>query len=175
MKKYLKKLIEKLPKPDGISLSWPPSINFPFKKDKKRNNLQHFEELTMRAKWRKEFIGHNEVWICEEDNTYQIDLSAEWRDFSEDWTDGYPNKKAFFKPVLLKIDGVTIKEVHFIYCDEARIFVPLPRRVVHSDYKTYHYEWNRNSLDFKLAKIIGHYHIYESIEGIAQVSKIKIV
>jgi hypothetical protein len=141
----------------------------------KKNNLRHFEQLVEKANWRREFIGNVEAWVCEEDNTYQIDLSSEWRDFSEDWTDVYPNKKAYFKPVLLKINGVAIKEVNFIYCDEARIFVPLPRRVVHSNYKTYHYEWYRNRLDFKLAQIIGHYHVYETIEGIAKISNITIV
>ncbi len=168
-----------MPKPDGFSLSWLPSLDFslPSTKRREEKNLRRFEELVDRAQWRKEIIGHDQVWICEEDNTFQIDLSAEREEgFSEDWTNVYPNKTAFFKPVWLKVGGVTIKELKYVYCDETRIFVPLPRKVAdkHTP-QSYRYEWDRRALDFKVAKIIGHYHIYETIEGVAKVSKISIV
>ena len=171
MKSLLRRYLSKLPKPEGLSLSWPPSLNFSFNK----NNIKRFEGLVEREKWNKEFIGNEEVWICEKDNTFQIHLSDKYRDFREDWTDVYPNKSAIFQPLLLKINNTTIKEVYFIYCDETRIFVPLPKRVVSKGLKSYHYEWRRDSLGFKLSKIVGKYHIYDNMEGVAKISNIKII
>ena len=171
MKKILQKLKGKLPTLEGFSLSWLPSLNFSLFK----NNIRCFEKLLDKEKWQKEWVGNDEIWVCENNNTFQICLSDKYRDFRKDWTDVYPNKSATFQPVQLKINNTVIKEISFIYCDETRIFVPLPKRIMEDNSRSYNYEWRRNSLAFKLAKIIGKYHIYKNIEGVAKISNIKIV
>jgi|GEM_PF-2898258 len=139
------------------------------------DNLKTFEKLVENGKWKKEYIGYRGRWVCEDNDLYQIDLSSEHNDFEEEWANIYPNRKAFSQPVLLKIRGVEIKQITFVYCDETRIFVPLPEKVAVDSTGSCHFEWNKNSLEFKLAKIIGRYYIYKNIEGIAEMSKIKIV
>jgi hypothetical protein len=36
------------------------------------------------------------------------------------------------------------------------------------------YYWERNSLDFKIGKIIGNFYIHNNIEGVAKIVKIEI-
>ena len=168
----LKQLWAKVPKPDSISLSWPPSINFPFKKNRNFNNLLRFEELLAKAKWWRETIGHKEIWINEEDNTFQIEHGDYEGEFRESWLEMYPDPVGAKYPVYLKINNAIIKELTFILCDGGRIFVPMPER--NFEGKKVIYTWERNSLLFKVCNIIGQYYIYNTIEGIAQVSKIDI-
>lgn len=175
MKKWFSKIQNCLPKLEGFSLSWPPSINFSFPKKKGSSNLSRFEELIEKSSWRKEYINNRAIWICEENDLYQINISPQAQDFHEEWTSIYPDKKAFSESVWLKIGETIIKEVRFISCDGGRIFVPLPKIITNHYSNKPRYEWNRKSLDFKLAKIIGRYYIYETIEGIAKISNIQII
>lgn len=123
--------------------------------------------------WRKENIDDSEVWICESDETYQIHSKDNYENFTETWTQIYPNKFGSKKhSVLLKIKGISIKEITFVYCDGGRISVPLPELEIINEKQIFY--WDVNSLECKIGKVIGHFYIYNSIEGVARQSKIEL-
>lgn len=125
------------------------------------------------ASWRKELIDHKEIWICDKDNTYQIergDCGGEWQ---EKWAKVYPDANASEYSVYLKINNTIIKKLTFISCDGGRIFVPLPE--LQSDGQQAVYIWKSDSLPYRVCQIIGKYYIHKTIEGVAQMSKIKII
>ena len=80
------------------------------------------------SKWKKESVGHNEVWIAEQNNTFQIQRGRPGSEFHESWTTMYPDLSTRQYPVYLKISGTTIKELKFISLDGGRIFVPMTER-----------------------------------------------
>src|SRR3989338_4508566 len=97
MKNCLKMFLDKIPKPDSFSLSWPPALNFPLKrdkKDKKQNSLQYFEEIVEKFSWNKEFINHKIIWICEENDTHQIEIGYCAGEWQEKWAKVYPDANA---------------------------------------------------------------------------------
>lgn len=124
--------------------------------------------------WQKEFINHQEVWIYRGNNLLQIKSGNNSESFTEKWTQVYPDKFGSSRHyVYLKAYGVTIKQIPFISCDGGRIFVPMPEfRVVNDKIEYY---WNKNSLEFKLGQLIGDFYAYGSIDGVAAMSKIRII
>lgn len=155
----------------GFSLSWPPAINFG--KKKKDNTLEYFVYLLEKSNWKKEFVGNDEIWVSEEDNTFQIHIGDKQDEFKEEWTTMYPSKEAYRYPVYLKINNTVIKELFFISLDGLNIFVPIPEREYQNDQP--HYFWDTNNLEIKVCKIIGKYYIYKNIKGVAKTSKIEII
>jgi hypothetical protein len=141
---------------------------------KEGNTLKYFELLLEKSKWKKEFIGHNEIWVAEENNTFQIysEPQGEWRGH-EEWTKTYPDQNATIYSVYLKINNTTIKELTFITLDGGRIFVPIPDRKFENGKASYF--WNMNSLEIKVCKIIGYYYIHKNIYDVAKRSKIEII
>lgn len=145
-----------------------------YREEQEEKNIRNFERFVENEEWKKEFIDNKEVWICQKDNTYQIEIGQEGRDFKEEWTQVYPDKQhTTLYPVYLKIGGVQIKQISFIFLDGGRIFVPLPKIITENDSRFF--IWNRESLEYKIGKIIGYYYIYDSLEGVAKMSKIKII
>lgn len=136
-------------------------------------NIEAFEKLLEHSSWRKELIDHKEVWFCDKDNTYQIEIGDRAGEWQEKWAKVYPDANSSKYPVYLKINNVMIKELAFISCDGGRIFVPLPELRSAGDGVTY--VWKRNSLPYKVCQIIGQYYIHHNIEGVAQMSKISII
>lgn len=136
-------------------------------------NLSGFETL-LRHSWVKEIIGAREVWISEVDNMFQIELGQKVDEFHEEWTRKFANSKVSNAySVLLKIQGVEIKELTFISCDGGRVFVPIPK--VHFIRKNERrFEYDRNSLEYRIARIIGQFHIFESLDGLAEYCGIQI-
>jgi len=141
---------------------------------KPKNTLGHFERYLMEAEWEKTVVNFKEVWICTEDNIYQIHQGEKSRDFSEPWTYVHPDPNAYKYSVYLKIGGITIKQLVFVSVDGGRIFVPLPEHRLTSGGKS-EYFWNTNSLEVKVCHIIGDYYRYGDLEGIASKSGIEIV
>ncbi|OGE18135.1 hypothetical protein A2769_02720 [Candidatus Daviesbacteria bacterium RIFCSPHIGHO2_01_FULL_37_27] len=138
------------------------------------NDLKKFEFLLENASWSKEFIDDKEYWVCNEDVMFQIEMCDDYRDFTEKWTQVYPDKfGSGRRSVNLKIYGVTIKQIAFIFCDGGRISVPMPR--VKTVNEGIMYYWEKKSLDYKLTKVIGNFYIYEDLEGVAGMSKVEIV
>src|SRR3990170_371905 len=140
------------------------------KKEEEEKNLKNFEKFIETEEWQKEFINNKEIWICQKDNTYQIEHGENDREFKEDWTIGYPDKSSYCSSVYLKIGGVRIKELSFVSLDGGRIFVPVPEIAQENDRRIY--LWNKNSLEYKIGKVIGTFYIYESLEGIGRRSNI---
>lgn len=137
-------------------------------------NIETFKNLVENASWRKELIKHKEVWICDKDNTFQIEVGEPDGEFREKWTQVYPDtQNVSGYPVYLRINNTTIKELAFVSCGGGRIFVPLPE--LQSEGNQTVYIWKINSLQYKVCQIIGQYYIYQNIEGIARMSKIRII
>lgn len=136
-------------------------------------NIEYYEQLVRTGHWRQEFIGRSEFWICDEDNMCQIEISEDTREFTEPWTEVYPDSRhSWATPIYLKVNNTPIKEVTFIACDGGRIFVPMPEVETKDDKRVFY--WNSDSLPFSLAKILGKYYIYDNIQGVAKISKIEI-
>jgi hypothetical protein len=77
-----------------------------------RNTLRDFEQLVETANWTKTFVDHREVWICNDDNTFQIERGERTREFRERWTTVYPDRSGSADAMYLKIAGTTIKELN---------------------------------------------------------------
>jgi len=140
---------------------------------KESNTLKYFEVLLVNSKWQKEHINHREVWIAEDNNTFQIQSGDEGDEFHESWTEMYPDQNTRRYPVYLKIDNSIVKELDFISLDGGRIFVPMPDKTVENN--NVKYLWNLNSLEVKVCKVIGHYYIYRNLAGVARMSKAELV
>jgi len=139
------------------------------------HNLITFEEYIEEHDWNKEIIDHKEVWICAHDNAFQIEIGERLDNFSEKWTKVYPDTYGTWSQrVYLSINGTRIKQLTFVAADGGRIFVPLPKTEVNRQNSEINYIWDRNSLEFKVGRIIGEYYIYNSLEGVAERSKIEI-
>ena len=128
-------------------------------------NITGFETL-LKLSWVREFVGGREVWISEVDNMFQIELGDNTREFSEEWTRRFPDRhgSAAF-PVLLKVQGVEIKQLTFISCDGGRIIMPMPKVAQVEEQSPYTYD--RNSLEYKVGQVIGQFYIHKTLDGAA--------
>lgn len=139
----------------------------------KKITLEQFENFIEKGNWNKEFINNEEIWIYQENNLFQIVKSDESKDFSESWTRKYPDKDGSGKyAVYLKYGETIVKEFIFVYMDGGRINVPLPEIKIENEKRIFF--WKRNSIDFKIGKLIGSFYIYKNLEGIAKISGIEI-
>jgi len=144
-----------------------------YKKPSKRY-IDNFKNLLDRFAWKKEFIDYKETWLCEEDNSYQIEISRERINFKESFTNVFPDKDGSCRiPVYLKVNGNRIKEMQFIMCDGGRIFIPLPEIKMENNKRIWFLK--KTSLRYKLGNIIGDFYIYENIDKIAERSGIRIL
>ncbi len=129
-----------------------------------------FIELLDTAEWREWHLENEVVWTCEEDAFYQIVIPKrdfdEYDSFSEEWTKNFPNPSATRQPVQLKIAGTAIMELPFIYVDGARNFVPMPKIKAEGDEGRSFY-WVKNSIEYKVGKIIGYLDIDRNLESLA--------
>lgn len=139
---------------------------------KEVNTLKYFEVLLEESKWKKESVGHNEVWIAEQNNTFQIQCGRPGSEFHESWTTMYPDQNTRQYDVYLKISGTTIKELKFISLDGGRIFVPMTEREFINGKPVFC--WDMGSLSVKVCNIIGDYYIHKNLRGVAQMSKVEI-
>lgn len=137
------------------------------------NNIKTFEKHVTESSWSEEFIGNRQVWICDNDNAFQIEVDDESKEFTEEWTKVFPDNNGSGKhEVFLSINGTRIKSHIFVWADGGRILVPLPKIESRNDEIIYY--WERNSLDFKIGKIIGNFYIHKNMEGVAKMTKIEI-
>ena len=140
---------------------------------KETNTLKYFDVLLASSNWTKEYINDREVWIAEDNITFQIQSGNQGDEFQESWTEMYPDQITRKYPVYLKIDNSTVKELDFISLDGGRIFVPMPDHSLEDD--TIRYLWNLNSLEVKVCNVIGRYYIYKDLAGVAKMSKVVLV
>ncbi len=139
-----------------------------------RNTLRDFEHYVDASPWRKQYIDDRAVWVCDADNTFQIEEGQQRREFEERWTKVYPDKSSSAWPVYLKIGPVVVRELTFIMMDGGRIFVPMPELRPRGGDEV-EYLWNRSSLEVKVCRIIGQHYIYENLEGVGRRSGVTII
>lgn len=139
-----------------------------------KTKLQDFVELLKNSSWTNSSLDGKLVWLADLDNTFQIHRGQEYREFSEPWTDVFPDKHSSACTVSLRINNVPIKEMEFVSADNGRIFVPIPevRHKNGSDDREFY--WSSSSLRVQICNHIGSYYIYDNLEGVAKVSGIVI-
>jgi len=141
---------------------------------KESKNLRRFKELLENPNWSKEIIDNKEMWIAKEDSLYQIEIDSEATSFTESWSTVFPDKLGSEKYyVNLRVQGVIIRQLHFVYCDGGRVQVPLPKRKM-LDGKLVYY-WEENSIEFMVAQLIGEFYIYGSLYDIARLTKVEVI
>jgi hypothetical protein len=77
--------------------------------------------------WEEKYINDKKIYIYKNDELYQIHIDDDNEDFSEPWTQVYPDQGGSGKySVHLVYNNNIIEEITFIYCDGARIHVAMP-------------------------------------------------
>lgn len=141
-----------------------------------KNTIEYFRQLLEESDWEKEYVDSRELWISQSNNIYQIERGERGErgeDFSERWTEVHPNPNSACYPVYLRIGHAIIKELSFIAVDEGRIFVPMPEQEVDNDERRY--SWSTESLEVSVCQIVGKYHIYHDLTGVAKRSGVELV
>lgn len=156
------------------------------KPKRQKSQLETFEDYIVNKLWTEQELDGDTVWICEMDNLYQIHSRGDYDEFSEPWTQVYPDKNGSGKhSVDLVYAGTIIKRFTFIYCDGGRISVVMPELYIAPEHRVPNKDWNdktdyreyiweKDSLKFKLMKLIGSFYIYNTPEGVAKHSNIQI-
>lgn len=156
------------------------------KPKRQKSQLETFEDYIVNKNWTEREIDGDTVWICESDNLYQIHKRGDYDEFSEPWTQVYPDKNGSGKySVDLVYAGTIIERITFIYCDGGRISVVMPELYVAPEHRVPNVDWDdktdyreffweKNSLKYKLMQLIGSFYIYNTPEGVAKHSNIQI-
>lgn len=117
-------------------------------------DLRTFKRLLDSSDWRK--VNHSpEKWIFNKDNSFVIEESVNVKNFTEKWTQKFPDKfGSYQKKVYLKISSELIENpLIFISVDGGKYFVPLPK--INEAYDETYYYWDKKSIEYKVFKIIG--------------------
>lgn len=132
----------------------------------------NFERMLRTSMWRKEYIGHEEVWICENNNTFQIHIGDDNREFKETWTSVFPDQNTTMFHVNLTIGETIVKSLPFISADGGRYTLPLPELAFINNVPSFN--WSPNSVEVKVSEIIGNFYRYSSIKEVATFAKIEL-
>lgn len=137
------------------------------------NNIKTFEKHIKESSWSKECISNKEVWICNNDNAFQLEIDNKSEEFTEKWTKVFSDSNRSGKhEVCLSINGSCIKSYTFVWADGGNIFIPLPELESNNGKLAYYLE--RNSLEFKVGEIIGRFSFHKNIEEVAKFAEIEI-
>lgn len=119
-----------------------------------KKDLKTFIRLLDSNDWKKVSYHSPEKWIFNQDNSFVIEESDTIEKFTELWTQCFPNKYGSFrKEIYLKISSELIEmPLIFISLDGGRYFVPMPK-LDRAFNETYY--WDRESVEYKVYKIIG--------------------
>ena len=109
------------------------------------------------------------------------EFTIEQPDDYREWERDEPWMKKLHKPnphqgsrmVHLKVSGQLILSEEFIFMDEGRIFVPVPR--VNYSEKEEDNEYYYTKIQELMARIIGRYYIYKNLDGFMKQAEIKII
>lgn len=134
--------------------------------------LTKFERRLSSGKWQKEHFGHDEYWICDSDRTYQMKIGDDDRAFKEPWTSFFPDPYTSMFHIHLQVSGVTIKSLPFISADGGRYTLPLPKQKIVGNDRFF--SWSPNSIDYKIAEVIGQFYRESSLKDVAKLLKIEI-
>lgn len=149
-------------------------VSWSFRKIFGKKNLQVFERMLELPNWKKVSFYNPEKWIFEDDNSFTIELTPESRDFTQDWTNRFLDKKAFVIEVILKINGELVhKHLMFVSVDGARSLVPCPE--ITEVFGIKYYYWDSESLENKVFRIIGYIDpLYGNLETFGTFCNVKI-
>lgn len=140
-----------------------------------KTKLHDFIELLNVSSWSQTSLDGKIAWIANLDNTFQMHQGTEYREFSEPWTDVFPDQHSSACTISLRINNVSIKELEFVSVDGGRIFVPIPearhKGISETEREFY---WSLSSLRVQISKVIGSYYIYENLEGVAKQAEVLI-
>lgn len=142
-------------------------------RDSWRRSVNYFEYMLTSAKWEKRYIDNLVTWICPSDSSLKIVIPDSTSEFIEDWTERHPDPQGRRADVQLRVNDSTIQELPFIHLDGGRILVPMPRQVFVGSSPEYF--WERDSVEFKVGKVVGRYYIHKTIEGVGSLSGVSIV
>jgi hypothetical protein len=131
-----------------------------------------FERMLRTSKWRKEHIDNKTVWVCENDNTFQFSASDDNREFNESWTSVFPNQGTSMFHINLTMGGTIVKSLPFISADGGQYTLPLPEIKI-IDGKQFFF-WSSDSIEVKIAEIIGNFYRNRSLEEVAFFTKIEL-
>lgn len=136
-------------------------------------NFTNFERMIRTAKWRREDIDHDEVWVCESNNLFQFKRSDDRKEFREKWTSVFPDQNGSMFHINLMINGTVVRSLPFISGDGGRYTLPLPDLAIANDEQVFC--WYRDEIDVLIAEIIGNYYRCQSIEQVAKFTKVDLV
>jgi hypothetical protein len=131
-----------------------------------------FERMLRTSNWKKEHIGHGEIWVCEKNNTFQIHMCDDDREFKESWTSVFPDQNTTMFHVNLTIGGTIVKSLPFISADGGRYTLPLPELAVIDGKPSFF--WSSNSVEVRVAEIIGNFYRYGSLGEVAEFTKVEL-
>ena len=92
-------------------------------------DLKTFTRILDSNDWKKVNYKSSDKWIFNQDNSFVIEESDSVENFTEKWTQNFPNKfGSKQREVYLKISSELIeKPLIFISVDGGRYFVPIPK------------------------------------------------
>ena len=120
--------------------------------------------------WQKKFQGNREYWVYKNNPLFHIEIGENLvRGFKEPWMRKYPDMANNYSfKVYLKFMNTVVHDFVFVALDGVRYTAPLPER----ERGVYYYE--KNSLKFKTANVIGQFYRYKDIKEFALSHKIKL-
>ena len=148
------------------------------------NRYSNWESHLRHSEWHLDEFHTGERWVsnftCKSDMMFQIvirESSDERQDLGE-WSKGLPDPSCYTCLVDLRFAGAGLKTFEFAVLDGGRYLVPIPdlRMVDVADRKSeaVEYIYEGDSLEFLVAKVIGHFYIDNSLEGFARRQGIRI-
>lgn len=145
-------------------------------------NIDNFIRLLSDVDNWQEKSRDEHVYTYVKNPAFTIHIPEEREEITQDWVKVFPDKQSdYLYDVKMKIDGVTVEEVPFMYLDGFRYFVPWPeigekREEISVDPESFYRYWNLSSLAFKLLPIIGSPGTVEdAISRVAKRLKIEVV
>ena len=136
------------------------------------NNFTSFEHMLRTAKWRREDIDNDEVWVCEQNNIFQFKRSDDREEFREKWTSVFPDQSGSMFHINLLINGTVVRSLPFVSSDGGRYTLPLPDITLIDEEQVF--SWYKDDIDVVISEIIGNYYHYDSIEQVAKLTKVKL-
>ena len=137
------------------------------------SSLQYYIYLLESGTWNQKVIENKDVYVCQENPLYQIDISDEGRKFNEQWTRKLPDASARLFDIKLKSGQTVIETYKFVSADGERYIVPLPQIILDQNKEPIYY-WRKNSPQYFIAGIIGNYYRDYTLEEVANTLKIEI-
>lgn len=140
-------------------------VSWSFRKIFGKKNLEVFERILEIPKWKKVTYDSPEKWIFEDDNSFVIEISSESRDFTEEWTEHFPDKNSHAVEIYLKINNErVVTPLLFVAVDGWRYLVPCPK--ISETYGERYRYWDKESLEYKVFNVIGSVdYLYDSLES----------